>query len=154
MSGDLRVLNRQRTRSVDTRLLREILLHSLGETDFDLTIQLVDPAEMARLNEKHLGHTGSTDVITLDFANDPEAPPAGEIFICLADAIEQAREFRTTWQSELVRYAIHGILHLQGYDDLKPTARRKMKAIENRRLKALAAKFPLKRLEAKPGRAR
>lgn len=149
MSADLRVLNRQRARSVNTRLLREMILHSLGDAEFDLTIHLVGPAEMARLNQLHLGHEGSTDVITLDYSDNPATPLAGEIFVCLEDAILQAGEFRATWQSELARYVIHGILHLQGFDDLKPAARRKMKRAENSRVKALAAKFPLKRLDAK-----
>jgi len=73
----------------------------------------------------------------------------GEIFICLNDAIAQARQFRIRWQSELTRYVVHGILHLFGHDDLKPTARRKMKAEENRVLRSLTARFPLSQLARK-----
>jgi probable rRNA maturation factor len=56
-------------------------------------------------------------------AKKPEPSPVdspmslhGELFICLDDAVKQAREFRTTWQSELTRYVIHGLLHLCGHD--------------------------------------
>jgi probable rRNA maturation factor len=70
----------------------------------------------------------------------------GELFVCLDDAVKQAREFRTTWQSELVRYVIHGLLHLCGHDDLKPAARRRMKREENRILSATAKHFPVSRL--------
>ena len=70
----------------------------------------------------------------------------GEIFICIDEAVTQARRFRTTWPSELVRYLVHGILHLQGYDDLTPAARRKMKREENRLLQQLARHYLLQRL--------
>ena len=70
----------------------------------------------------------------------------GELFICLDDAVKQAREFHTTWQSELTRYVIHGLLHLCGHDDLKPPARHRMKREENRILEAIAKQFPVPRL--------
>ena len=70
----------------------------------------------------------------------------GEIFICIDDAVKQARQFRTTWQSELVRYLIHGVLHLVGYDDLTPAGRRAMKREENRLLRMLSRQFSLRRL--------
>ena len=48
-------------------------------------------------------------------------------FICVDDAVAQAKEFETDWWSEMVRYLIHGVLHLLGYDDLQPDLRRAMK---------------------------
>jgi probable rRNA maturation factor len=112
---------------------------------------------MAQLNEKFLQHTGSTDVITFDYAehgtrNTEHAtrPLDGEIFICIDDAKTQAREFRTSWQSELARYVIHGVLHLRGFDDIRTADRRKMKREENRLLKEIARLFPLSKLGAKP----
>jgi probable rRNA maturation factor len=65
------------------------------------------------------------------------------------EAILQARRFRTTWQSELVRYLIHGVLHLFGHDDHHAVARRKMKREENRLFKSLSARFALSRLARK-----
>lgn len=56
----------------------------------------------------------------------------GEIFVCVSEAERQAKMFGTDWRSEVVRYIIHGILHLAGYDDLQPLARRKMKVVEGR----------------------
>lgn len=80
-----------------------------------------------------------------------EACPAlhGELFICIDDAVKQAREFRTTWPSELVRYLIHGLLHLRGHDDLKPAARRWMKREESRLLRQVAKSFTLSKLETR-----
>jgi rRNA maturation RNase YbeY len=80
----------------------------------------------------------------------PAEPLHGEIFICIDDVVKQARQFRTMWQSELVRYLIHGVLHLVGYDDLTSTSRRVMKREENWLLRRLARQFCLGRL-AKSG---
>jgi probable rRNA maturation factor len=62
----------------------------------------------------------------------------------------QARQFRTSWQSELVRYIIHGVLHLRGFDDIRPADRRKMKREENRLLRAAGRLFRLRNLGAGP----
>jgi probable rRNA maturation factor len=85
-------------------------------------------------------------------AQAPAAPLPlfGEIFISVDDAVAQARQFRTTWPAELVRYVIHGILHLRGYDDLTPAARRTMKKEENRLLSGVRRGFPLSKLKAPP----
>src|SRR5262249_45204586 len=141
LSGTLLITNRQGVMALNARLLRTLtksLLTDLLELEhFELGISIVRAPEMAQLNEKFLQHEGSTDVITFDYVERGTCLPHGEIFICIDDAIAQAREFRTSWQSELTRYVIHGVLHLQGFDDLKPAARRKMKREENRLLKEI-----------------
>ena len=70
----------------------------------------------------------------------------GELFVCVDDAVTQAKEFKTMWQSEVVRYVVHGILHLLGHDDLKPDLRRKMKREENRLVRRLENRFSLAQL--------
>ncbi len=142
---------RQRIRRVDTALLRRFtrafLEEGLDVADYELGLHLVAASEMTRLNETFLQHTGSTDVITFDHAEAPDPSHLhGEIFICLDDAVIQSRAFRTTWQRELARYVIHGVLHLRGFDDLTPGKRRVMKREENRLLRAWARRFPLQRL--------
>jgi probable rRNA maturation factor len=161
LSGSLLIENRQRAIPLNTQLLRlltKTLLEDLLKLEnFDLATYIVRAPEMARLNETFLQHSGSTDVITFDYSEDsklesrnPKPALHGEIFICIDDAITQARQFRTSWQSELARYMIHGILHLRGFDDLRPAARRKMKREENRRLKEIGRLFPLSKLAASP----
>ena len=73
---------------------------------------------MARVNEKFLKHTGSTDVITFDYQEgDVSGAWNGELFICVDDAVAAAPRFGVGWQIELARYLAHGLLHLRGYDD-------------------------------------
>jgi len=150
VNNALLVRDRQ-TRKVDVRLLRKIVRALLNElappTTTELAIYIVDDDEMTRLNETYLRHKGSTDVLTFNYA----VPGAngklnGEVFVCSEVAVRQARRFRTTWQSELVRYVVHGILHLMGYDDHSSRDRRRMKKEENRWVRELASRFPLQRL--------
>lgn len=142
--------NRQRARRIDLRLLRKITIVCLKEIfaqpQFELGIHLVAAEEMATVNQNFLQHSGSTDVITFDYVGT-ENVIHGEIFISIDDAVSQAKEFKTTWQSELVRYVVHGILHLKGFDDLNPVARKKMKREENRVVKELTRRFPLSKLQ-------
>ena len=91
---------------------------------YDLDVQLVGEKEMSHLNEKHVGHSGSTDVISIDYGDGASRELVGEIFVCVDEALIQARQFRTSWQSELVRYIVHGVLHLLGHDDTDPGAPR------------------------------
>ena len=70
----------------------------------------------------------------------------GELFICVDDAVAQAKQFKTSWQSEIIRCVVHGVLHLLGHDDLKPDLRRKMKREENRLVRLLAKRFSLAQL--------
>ena len=77
------------------------------------------------------GYSLEVYVITFDHGSTIERVH-GECFISVADAVDQAQAFRTTWTEEVVRYVIHGILHLRGYDDLEPALRRSMKREENR----------------------
>lgn len=145
------ILNRQRTKRVNTRRLMQVALALLAELKIEtaeLGVRLVGAKEMARVNWQFLRHEGSTDVITFDHSEpdsdvrDAKLALRGELFVCVDDAIEQAHEFETTWQSEVVRYVVHGVLHLGGYDDLKPAARRRMKREENRLVRILEQRFP------------
>jgi probable rRNA maturation factor len=163
------IASRQRARKINRRLLKRIttaLLADLKIENAELGIHLVAAAEMTLLNEKFLRHAGSTDVITFDYAEtvaqasrlprpskkrlrtsrDGCATLHGDIFVCMDEAVRQARTFGTSWQSETVRYVVHGLLHLLGHDDRRANRRRKMKREENRRVRELSHRFPLSKL--------
>jgi rRNA maturation RNase YbeY len=155
------VRNRQRRRAVETHYLRRIisflLLNLLQQPRFHIGVYLVGATEMARLNGAFLHHEGSTDVITFDYTDHQPSSPRpflhGEIFVCIDEAISQARRFQATWQQELARYVIHGVLHLCGFDDRRQAERRRMKLEEDRLLAQVAGEFALGRLKpARPGR--
>lgn len=141
--------NRQRDCPINLRLLRRVLRFALervfGISDCELCFHFVPASEMARVNEKFLNHIGPTDVITFSHSANREKLH-GEIFICPKVAAVQAREFRTSWQEEIVRYCVHGLLHLRGYDDVRAADRRKMKREEDRVVNDLTAQFAVARL--------
>ena len=144
------IANRQRVGKINRPLLKKItgeLFLELKITEAELGVHLIGAKEMAELNWQFLRHAGSTDVITFDYRDprpqtpDPRRQLHGELFISVDDAIAQAEEFKTNWQSEVVRYIVHGVLHLLGYDDLQPDLKRKMKREENRLVRLLEKKF-------------
>jgi probable rRNA maturation factor len=153
VSGELAILNRQRKKAVNLpvvrRLVTRLMNGIIAARDYELTIHIVGAAEMEKENHAHLGHCWSTDVITLDYS-EPFWPLAGEIIVCADEAMIQAVRFRTSWQAEVARYIVHGILHLQGYDDRRAADRRKMKRREDAVMRALSREFDLRKLGGEP----
>jgi len=139
-------INRQRTKKINARRLKlaaNILFDELNLTEGELGVNLVNARQMTLINETFLKHTGSTDVITFDHGDKPFSKKCcapeihGELFICVDEAILQARRFKTHWRSEVIRYLVHGVLHLLGHDDLIAVKRRSMKREENRLVRLL-----------------
>jgi probable rRNA maturation factor len=94
----------------------------------ELEVALVDDTTMAALNRRYLGHRGSTDVITFSGGGMPGDRALGEVVVSVERAREQARRAGWPVRCELALLVIHGILHLQGYDDMTPAAAAKMHA--------------------------
>jgi probable rRNA maturation factor len=146
VSGVLTIRNQQRLYQVNLRLLRRmtrtLLVEFLQCEEFDLGVYLVSGSQSAGLNERYLGHQGPTDVITFNYGDSlcPEKL-VGEVFVCPEVAVDQARRFRTSWQSEVARYVVHGTLHLQGFDDHEAGERRRMKRVENRLVSQLKLRY-------------
>ncbi len=81
---------------------------------------------MARVHGDFLGDPTETDVITF---------PYGEILVCPAVARDRAPGYGLEVEQEVLLYALHGLLHLAGYDDTTPEAARKMARAQSRLLK-------------------
>jgi probable rRNA maturation factor len=67
----------------------------------------------------------------------------GDIIVCVDEAVAQAKRYRATWQAELSRYIVHGVLHLLGYDDSTAVARQRMRRQENRLMKTVSVRHSL-----------
>ena len=125
------VRNRQRAHPVDLARLRN-LAGQLAADFQSLSIVLISDTAMARLNRQYHATDGTTDVLSFDYGAGH-----GELIISIPRAVAQARQYRTTPSRELALYVVHGILHLQGYDDHAPGPRRRMRAAERRWLRKL-----------------
>jgi len=81
------------------------------------------------LNQGFLQHDTLTDIITFDNSEE-ESVLEGEIYISIERVKENAKEFNVLFEDELNRVMIHGILHLLGYKDKKPTDKSLMRKKE------------------------
>ena len=91
---------------------------------------LVSDNDIKKLHKKWMGKSSATDVIT--FPIDEEPPIYGEIYISVDTAKRQAADYNVSLRNELCRLAVHGALHLAGYNDGTPEEREAMHKLENR----------------------
>lgn len=94
----------------------------------ELAIAFIDERESARVHDQFMGVAGSTDVITFEH---------GELLICPAVALRQAEEHSEPLTRELLRYMVHGLLHLAGYEDDSAEKRKLMEKVQERMVDAL-----------------
>ncbi len=108
-----------------------VVLKREGKKQAAITVILVSDAAIRRLNKEFLRHDYATDILT--FPLDDSGIEA-EFYISVDTARLQAREYRVSIREELARLAIHGTLHLCGYDDATEILRNEMKIKEDRYL--------------------
>lgn len=96
------------------RAVREVL-EAEGHGDGELSVTFVDDRTIAELNRRYLGRRGVTDVIAFAL-HDPGAPVLGDVYIGYDQALRQAGALGVDPEEELIRLAIHGVLHVLGYE--------------------------------------
>ena len=105
-----------------------------------LNIVVVDDEQIARLHGQFMADPTPTDVLAFDLRDEPtDERIEGEVIVSAETARRQGLRFRIDPGQELLRYAIHGTLHLVGHDDHTPAGRRRMRREEHRILSDLAA---------------
>ena len=93
----------------------------------EVFVWLISDRRIALLHRKFLGESGPTDVMTFQH---------GEIFISVETARRHARAFGNSLVHELKRYVVHGLLHLQGFDDRTTSEAHKMKKAQEKILRS------------------
>lgn len=88
------------------------------------------------INQQRLGHDFYTDIVTFPLNDDPRTI-SSEFCISLDRIADNARQMCVSYESELHRVLIHGVLHLIGYDDLTDADRMAMRAKEESCLKLI-----------------
>lgn len=151
---------------INSRLLntivRDVLELGLRTTPAVVNVAIVTEDQITRLNRQYLQHDGPTDVIAFEYppavlteltgmpvpaGAQKSQPIFGDVFVCLDVACKQAARYRTTWQKELTRYVVHGLLHLAGHTDSTPNAQRRMKHREDRLLRWISKRHDLKKIQ-------
>ena len=95
----------------------------------DISLIFCSDEYLLDINRKFLNHDYYTDIITFDYVEDKKIN--GDIFISTDRVEENARLFSTTFENELNRVLIHGILHLLGYKDKIKTDKELMTSKED-----------------------
>jgi len=119
-------------------------------TSWPVAVGLVvlDDRAIRRLNRRHLGHDYATDVISFNLqpgtgrrepetGNGEPGTPFGEVYVSADTAAREAKARGIDPAEELLRYAIHGMLHLFGHDDHRPADRRRMWARQEALVRAV-----------------
>ncbi len=90
------------------------VLSGEGVEEAELSVTFVSDGEIQALNSQYFGRDRTTDVISFSLY-DPGDPVLGDVYIGCEQAQRQAREASVSLDEELVRLAIHGTLHVPGY---------------------------------------
>lgn len=116
----------------DTSAWIKAVAVSYGRKVGEIGYLFVDDEKILEVNREYLGHDYYTDVITFDY--DEDETVSGDIVISLDTVRSNAQLFGKTYEEELYRVIIHGILHLCGINDKGPGEREIMEAAENKAL--------------------
>ncbi len=119
----------------------ELVLGAVGKSTIpvELTIRVVDDAEMQALNHQYRHKDALTNVLSFPFEAPPgtDIPLLGDIIICASVVQKEAEEQAKTPEQHWAHMVIHGTLHLLGFDHISPTDAEQMEALERQVLQAL-----------------
>jgi rRNA maturation RNase YbeY len=92
-----------------------------------------DDEYLLSLNEQYLNHDTLTDIISFDYSIGKELH--GDIFISTERVLENAAEFEVSFEEELKRVMVHGVLHYCGYKDKSDEDEKLMRSKEDEKIK-------------------
>ena len=123
---------------IDTTELEKVLEFACKHMKVDnplLNVVIVDNKKIQEINKKYRGKDAVTDVISFAFeeVNDVEYDNVrflGEIYISYERCKEQAKDFGHSVKREFCYLAVHGLLHLLGYDHMVEEDKKVMRALE------------------------
>jgi rRNA maturation RNase YbeY len=101
----------------------------------NLSYVLTSDEELLKINQKFLHHNTYTDIITFDYCEENKI--AGEIFISIDRVIDNAQKLGVSFEEELHRVIIHGVLHLCGHKDKTKIDSDNMRRLEDKALRLL-----------------
>lgn len=123
---------------VDTSDIEQVITFACSYMKVDnplLNITIVDKERIQEINRIYRNKDAVTDVISFAFeeANDinyDDMRFLGEIYICFDRVKEQAVEYNHSVKREFCYLAVHGLLHLLGYDHMTEEDKKEMRALE------------------------
>lgn len=117
-----------------TGLLAKSISKEEGKRFSDISIMYCDDTLIREYNRKYLNHDFPTDIITF-YDLDEDGKIEGDLLISIDTVILNAKRFRKSFENELMRVIIHGLLHLCGYNDSTIQEKKYIRKKENYYLK-------------------
>ena len=108
--------------------------HSLEEINYIFC----DDNYLVEINQQYLDHDTLTDIISFDYSVGNELQ--GDVFISVERVVENAQDFDVTFEEELRRVLVHGILHYCGYKDKNEEDENLMRRKEEEKMKMFHVK--------------
>ncbi|MBK3516597.1 rRNA maturation RNase YbeY [Carboxylicivirga marina] len=102
----------------------------------DLSYLFCDDDYIIEINRQYLQHDYYTDIITFDYCTGKVI--SGDLVISLDTVRSNSEMFNTSYETELKRVVIHGVLHLLGFKDSTVEEKDQMRAEENKALSLLS----------------
>lgn len=116
-----------------TRVWLLAVIASEKKTLGEIGYVFCNDAFLLDLNKKYLDHDTYTDIISFDYSYGNTLQ--GEIYISTERVMENAKKFSDSFEEELRRVLVHGVLHLCGFKDKTEAEAKKMREKENEKLK-------------------
>lgn len=130
-----------------TQWVQRALAHEAQTEDFpksEMTIRIVDEAESHELNLNYRGKDKPTNVLSFPFEvpEGIELPLLGDLIICRQVVEKEAEEQQISLESHWAHLAIHGTLHLLGYDHIEDDEAEEMEGLETEIMQSLGYEDP------------
>jgi len=128
----IKVINSNKFYSINVKFIETMAIKVLKSLKKDKTAELdivfLDDAAIKKLNKRYKNEDAPTDVLSfaIDGREFMRRQVLGEIFISLDTARRNAKLFGVEFEHEIVRYVVHGILHLFDYDDQSKVEKARM----------------------------
>ncbi|WPE16622.1 rRNA maturation RNase YbeY [Candidatus Thioglobus autotrophicus] len=120
------------------------VLDELNVSDSELLVRFVDRIEIQQLNKTYRHQDKTTNVLSFpsDLPIEIEEAILGDVVICVAVVTEEAQAQGKTFENHLLHMAIHGTLHLLGFDHIEESDAEKMETLEVKILEKMQISNP------------
>jgi probable rRNA maturation factor len=117
-----------------TKAVAAVLEEEGYDDEAEVSIVFVDNPRIQALNKQYRGVDSPTDVLSFSMQEGENIPGEdnllGDVIISLETALHQAKEFGHSVEREIAYLAVHGVLHLLGYDHIDEADRKQMREKE------------------------
>jgi probable rRNA maturation factor len=109
------------------------VIESENKKEGEINYIFCDDEYLLEINQQYLDHDTLTDIISFDYSVGNELH--GDIFISIERVRENAEDFKVSFDEELKRVMIHGVLHYCGYKDKTDNDEQVMRSKEDEKIK-------------------